>query len=174
MSNLNRLRMSACTITFGGTSLGHTKGGVVFKYAPKFEDLLTDQYGDTPIDKVLVGEDVTIKVNLAEPQVDILNVSMPADADVVGSGTTERVGIGADAGYSARADAKQLVLHPVDRAPTDYSEDVTIYLAISSEPVELNYEVDKQRVFEVTFTALISETYSNGRRLGHIGVSNVS
>lgn len=172
MASLTNLRMSACTVTYGGVSLGHTKGGVIFKYAPKYSDLQADQYGETPIDKVLIGEDVTIKVSLAEPQIAVLNSIVPA-GDYVGS-TNERLGLGRDAGYSTRSDSKALVLHPVDRGATDYSEDVTIYKAVSSEPVDLNYEVDKQRIFEVTFTALVDETYASGRRLGHIGSTAVS
>lgn len=172
MSSISNLRMGACTVTFGGVSLGHTKGGVTFTYSPKFEDLTADQYGDTPIDKVLTGEEVTIKVNLAEPQVAVLNNIIPAGGHT--SSTNERLGIGTDAGYSTRSDAKALVLHPVDRSSSDVTEDITLYKAISAEPVDLNYEVDKQRVFEITFTALVDETYASGRRLGHIGVTNVS
>lgn len=165
--------MGACSITLNGVSLGHTKGGVIFKYAPKYQDLQADQYGETPIDKVLVGEDVTVKVSLAEPQIDVLNSVIPSGDNVIGS-SSQRLGVGRDAGYSTRSDALQLVLHPNDRSSTDYSEDITIYKAVASEPVELNYEVDKQRVFEVTFTALVDETYATGRRLGHIGSTAVS
>lgn len=173
MSNINNLRMSAATITFGGVSLGHTQGGVTFSYEPSTEDLLADQYGETPIDKVLTGETLTIQANLAEAVVGVLNSAMPAGAHALG-GAGERLGMGTDAGYSLRADSKQLVLHPVDKAIGDTSEDVVIYKAVVADTVELNYEVDGQRVFEVTFAALVDETYASGRRLGHIGSTNVS
>ena len=172
MASLTNLRMDVCTLTFGGTALGHTKGGIVFKYAPKFKDITVDQYGETPIDKVLIGEEVTIKVNLAEPQVAQLNQAMPAGGHTVGA-SAERLAIGTDSGYSTRADGKALVLHPVSLGAST-AEDITIYKAVASEPVELNFEVDNQRVYEVTFTALIDETNGNGRRLGHIGSTNVS
>ena len=173
MSNINNLRMGVCTVTYGGVSVGHTKGGVTFKYEPKFEDLMADQYGETPIDKVLTGENVTVEANLAEPQVTTLNIAMPAAANTHGS-SSERLAFGTDTGYSSRSDAKALVLHPVDRAATDYSEDITLYKAVASDAVEIKYESDNQRVYAVTFTALVDETYGSGRRLGHIGSTDVS
>lgn len=173
MSKIENLRMSAAALTYGGVSLGHTSGGVTFNYEPSTEDLTADQYGDTPVDKVLTGQNVTVVANLAEPVVGVLNAAIPAGLHSV-AGAGERIGIGNDAGYSLRGDSKQLVLHPVDKSASDTSEDIVIYKAVVADSVELNYEVDGQRVFEVTFSALIDETYGTGRRLGHIGSTNVS
>lgn len=173
MSNINNGRMSAARLTYGGVNIGHTTGGVSFNYEPSTEDLIFDQYGDTPVDKILTGENVQIVANLAEPVVGVLNSVIPGGLHALGSGG-ERLGVGRDAGYSLRADAKQLVLHPYDKADDDTDEDVVIYKAVVAEAVELNYEVNGQRVFEVTFQALVDETYGAGRRLGHIGSTDVS
>ena len=59
-------------------------------------------------------------------------------------------------------------------APTDYSDDVTIYLAVSVENIEVPLKIDEQRVIEVTFKAIVSEAYGTGRRLGHYGPADVS
>lgn len=173
MSNILNGRMSAASITFGGVSIGHTSGGVTFHYEPKTDPITFDQYGETPVDVIMHGENVQIVANLAEPVVAVLNSVMPSGSHSVG-GAGERLGFGVDAGYSLRNDAKLLVLHPLDKSASDTSEDVNIYLAVVADTVELNYEVDNQRVFEVTWTALVSETYGSGRRLGHVGSTNVS
>lgn len=173
MSNINNLRMGAASLVFKGVSLGHTKGGVVFKADRSLENVTVDQYGDTPIDKILSGQKVTIEVMLAEPTNSNINQIWPEAGDAT-SATAERVAFGTDAGYSLRADAGPLVLHPLNKAVGDDSEDVNIYLAISTDPVELPYKVKDQRVYKVVFEALISETFGNGRRLGHVGPANIS
>jgi len=165
--------MGAASLVFGGVSLGHTSGGVTFHYEPNSNDITFDQYGTTPVDKILSGENVQIVANLAEPVLAQLNQAIPGGDYALGA-SGERLGLGRDAGYSLRADAKQLVLHPVEKSSTDLSEDVVIYKAVVADTVELNYEVDNQRVYEVTFQALVDETYGTGRRLGHIGYTNIS
>lgn len=169
MSNIANGRMSAAAITFNGQSLGHTTGGVTFHYEPQTDPIKFDQFGDTPVDMILHGETLQIVVNLAEPVVDILQAAIAAGVQVGSTG--KRLHLGKDAGFSYRSVAAQLVLHPMDKGAGDQSEDVTIYKAVAADPVELNYEVDKQRIFEVTFTALVDETFGNNRRLGHIGTS---
>lgn len=173
MPNIQNLRMSACTISFGGVTLGHTNGGIVFHYEPKLNPLTADQYGDTPIDMVLGGETIQVVANLAEPVVDLLAVAIPEGTEN-SAGSGARLHLGRDGGYGLRLNAKQLVLHPIEKAASDTSEDVVLYLAAVADTVELNYEVDNQRVYKVTFQAFLSETYGNGRRLGHIGSTNIS
>lgn len=183
MGRIQDLRMGAMSLKYKGEDLGHTKGGVVFKKDRKTEDMTVDQYGDTPIDIILTGERATIEVMLAEPSVANLNRVMPEGHDVVGS-TGEIFTFGTDAGFSLRngsslagiqgGGAGLLVCHPLNRAASDDSEDIQIYLAVSSEPIELPYKVKEQRVYKVVFTALIDETRANGRRLGHVGPLNIS
>jgi hypothetical protein len=67
-----------------------------------------------------------------------------------------------------------MVIHPLKNAPTDFSDDVTIYLAVSTGDVTVPLKIDDQRVLEVEFTALVSEAYGTGRRLGHYGPADVS
>lgn len=173
MPNLSNGRMGAASITFGGQTIGHTSGGVTFHYEPHLNDIIFDQYGDTPADKILGGENLQIVVNLAEPVVDLLQVAIPEGIQA-GSGGNKRLTIGKDAGFSLRSVAAQLVLHPLDKTVSDTTEDVVIYKAVVADTVELNYEVDNQRVFQVTFQALLDESFGNSRRLGHVGTTNVS
>lgn len=173
MGQLTNVRIGACSVLWGGVSLGHTKDGAEFQFERSFEDLMVDQYGETAVDKALTGQNLTVKVYLAEPNTSNLHVALPEQGHASGA-NGERVGLGADAGATLRQFARELVLHPLNRAASDDSEDIHIYLAVSMETVALNYKVDEQRVIEVTFQALVDETYGSGRRLGHIGPANIS
>jgi hypothetical protein len=173
MANKLNTRIGHCTVQFGGVDLGHTKDGVEFEFERESEDLVVDQYGSMPVDIALTGQNLTVKVYLAEVIASNLNIANPeGDHDLGSSG--ERVGFGTDAGYLLSQDAKQLVLHPAKNAAADDSEDIVVYKAVSVESVALNYKIDEQRIVEVTFRALVDETNGNGRRLGHIGPANIS
>jgi hypothetical protein len=173
MANKLNTRIGHCTVSFGGVDLGHTKDGVELEFERETEDLLVDQFGSMPVDLALTGQNLTVKVFLAEVMASNLNIANPeGDHDLGGEG--ERVGFGTDAGYLLGQDAKQLVLHPAKNAAADDSEDVVIYKAVSVESVALNYKIDEQRILEVTFRAIVSEDNGNGRRLGHIGPADIS
>ena len=149
MANISNVRIGVCSVKFGGVDLGHTKDGVEFHFERDFEDLTVDQYGSTPIDKALTGQNLTVVLSLAEPTLDNLNVAIPEGSHAqAGSGATlkERLSLGADAGYLLRQDAKPLILHPIKNASTDDSEDITIYQAVSIDEVELDYKIDDQRM----------------------------
>ncbi len=172
--DIRNLRIGVCSVIFNSANLGNTKEGVNFNYEPSFADVTADKYGSSPIDKVLTGETLEIEVSLAEPNVANLFAAIGAsDRDSGASG--DRLNIGRSAGFSLLANkAAILVLHPVADAVGVTNEDIVIYSAVPTSPVEMAYEVDNQRIFKVTFAALIDETYGDGRRFGHIGITNVS
>lgn len=173
MPNISNVRIGAVSVKFGGVDLGHSKDGAEFEFTREFEDLIVDQYGSMPIDMALTGQDVRIKVYLAEVTASNLNVAVPEGDHDLGT-TGERLGLGTDAGYLLRTDSKALILHPLKNTSADDSEDINIYKAVSVETLPLNYKIDEQRIVEVTFRALVDETNGNGRRLGHIGPVAIS
>ena len=173
MANIANLRMGPCSLTFNTVDVGLTLGGVKVNYERKLTDLKADKYGENAIDAALTSTELTVEVKVAEPVVQQIKNAIPEGAFNSGP-LGEQLGFGAGEGTSMRASAAQLTLHPLSKAATDYSEDLTVYLAYPSSPVPLNYEVANQRVFEVTFSALVSEAYTVGRRLGHIGPVNIS
>lgn len=163
-----------CSLNFGGIDVGHTVDGVVLTAARELTDVTVDQFGNTPIDKVLSGNGLSVKFKMAQADWDQWNVAIPETSSYDGAGTKDRNDFGADAGYSLRQDAKPLIIHPLKNQPGDLSQDVTIYLAVSSDDVELPMKIDDQAVLEVTMTGLVSEAYGTGRRLGHYGPADVS
>lgn len=169
--DISKVRIGACQITYKGVNVGHTLDGVELTFEREFEDLTVDKYGSTPVDKALTGNKLMAKFKLAQPDFASLNIAAPEGEGADGS-TGDRIGLGTEAGYLLRQDAGELVLRPLKNvASANDSEDVVLYKAVSVENVELSYKVDEQRVIEVTFEALVDETYGTGRRLGHVGPS---
>lgn len=172
--SIENLRIGHVQVIFNSVNLGLTKDGAVVTYEPSFADVGADKYGETPVDKVLIGENLQVQVTLAEPSIGNLEEAIAASDTDTGAGGS-RLNIGREAGFSLRDSAAAiLVLHPIKNVAGDLREDVTIYRAAPIETVELAYKVNEQRVFQITFQALPDETYDNGRRLGHIGITNVS
>lgn len=163
-----------CKIMFNGVDMGHTLDGVELTAERDFTRVKADRFGDTPIDYVLAGNRLKVKFKLAQTEWDQWNMAIPETSSFDGAGIKDRADFGADAGYSLRQDAAQLIIHPIKNAVTDLSDDVTIYKAVSTEPVTLPMKIDEQRVLEVTMEALVVEDYGTGRRLGHYGPADVS
>ena len=165
-ADITNVKLGVCSVTFNLTDLGHTKGGVIVTYAPEYHDVSVDKYGNTVVEKVLIGEKLTAVVPLAESTVSNLQVAIPA-----GSTDTSKITIGDSAGTAMAALAKELVLHPIANEDADLSEDVVLYKAIVSSEVSLPFTFDGERVVEVTFEALLDEGRTDGDYLGLIGDS---
>lgn len=173
--DLNKAEIAGpCTVVYNGVNLGHTLEGVDFEAVREFADVLVDRHGSTPIDKVLTGTKCTIKFKLAQPNFAQLDAAMPETSSYDGAGTADRIDIGGDVGYNLRQNASPLVIHPMKRAATDFSGDITIYKAVNISKVTMPYKVDAQIVVEFEMIALVDESYGAGRRLGHVGPSAVS
>lgn len=173
MANIQNLRMGVASLNFNGVDIGHTLGGVKVTITRKLVDLKADKYGDSPIDKILTDVQLKVTTKVAEPVVNMIKTTMPEglfETGAVGS----RLGVAAGEGASMRATAGQLILHPTNKAALDTSEDLVVYLAVPTANPVLNYDVASQRVFDLEFDALVSEAYTAGRRLAHIGSLNVS
>lgn len=171
---LNNVDIGAMRIIYKGVDLGNTLDGVEVTIDRKFTDLMVDKYGETPVDKALIGQNLKVKVKLAEPVATNLDAAVPeGDKEFFALGN--RLGIGTQSGYLLSADSGLLQLRPLRNVATGVDrDDVNLYKAVSSEPVVLPYKVKDQRVIEVTWTALVDEEFGNGRLLGHIGPLTIS
>src|SRR5258707_15666222 len=106
MADITKVKLGVCSVVFNGLDLGHTSGGVEFSYKPTHVAINVDLYGETPVEQFLTGEEVTVKVPLAEFTIANLRVAMP-QTEFAGAANA-RVTLGHKAGQSARADAAQL------------------------------------------------------------------
>lgn len=167
MADITKVKMGSVDVEVNGTDIGHTMGGAELNYEPSYADITVDKYGETPANKVLIGEKLTATVRIAESTLANLKRAIPRGINT----TATKLTIGAAAGKLLSENAFRLVLHPTTNASNDKSEDVVFYKAVSTEPVEVPYHVDEEKVVEVTFHALIDESKTDGNYLGLIGDS---
>lgn len=176
--SLQDLRIGDCEVYFTAPGsaerfLGQTKGGVTLNFEREFADLTVDKYGGAPIDMALTGNDLTIVIRLVEMTNANLEIAMP-EARYASGTSDSKIGIGTQSGYLLSSDAGLLRLHPRRNTPSNLNEDIYIWKAVSAESVELNYQIDEQRVLEVTFRALVDDTQSDGEKLGRVGDATIS
>lgn len=173
IGNPQNLRIGDREVWLGGQLIGHTKGGIEFTFEREFEDLTTDQHGSSPLDMALTGNNLMIKAFIAEITTYNASRAIPEGGYNAGS-ADDKLGLGRDAGYLLSQDALELRLHPRNKAAGDYSEDIYIWKAVSSEAVELPFKVDEQTIMETTFRALVDDNQPDGYRLGRIGPPVIS
>ena len=169
MASITNVKVGVCEVTFNDVAMGHTKGGTEVSYEPVYHDVTVDKYGETVVEKYLVGEKLTAKVIFAESTIANFKKVMPMGT-LAGAGDA-RITLGADSGKKASDNAYELVLHPQNEGTRAY--DVVIHKAFASSPVMLPFLVDGERVYEVTFEGLLDESKSDGNYLGLIGDSSV-
>ena len=167
MADVTNVSVGVCSVTFNGTDLGHTKDGVMVSYEPEYKDVTVDLYGNTVVEKKLIGEKLTARVKLAEYTINNLRNAMPQST--FAGAANARILLGSKAGKSALSRAYQLVLHPVNEGTRRY--DIVFYKAYVASAIELPHTNDEERVIEVVFEALLDETKSDGNYLGLIGDS---
>lgn len=169
MADVTNVQVGVCSVSFNGIDLGHTKGGVEVSYEPVYHDVMVDKFGETIVEKYLMGEKWTAKVPLAEFTIANLKVAMPKTT--FAGAANSRVTVGAASGKKATADAAQLVLHPMIEGTRRH--DIVFYKAFVASSIVLNHKIDEEKIIEVTFEALLDESRSDGNYLGMIGDSTL-
>lgn len=167
MGDVTNVQVGVCQVTFNSVDLGHTKGGVEVSYEPIYHDVSVDKYGETVVEKFLVGEKFTAKVPLAEFTIVNLRNAIPK-ATFAGAANA-RITLGAAAGKKATASTAQLVLHPQIEGTRRH--DIVFHKAYVASQIVLNHKNDEEKIIEVVFEAILDETKSDGNYLGLIGDS---
>jgi hypothetical protein len=167
MADVTKVKVGACDVTFNLVNLGHTIGGVEVTYEPVYHDVMVDAYGETVVEKYLMGEKFTAKVPLAESTIANMRNAIP-QSTFAGAGNA-RVTVGAKAGKKATTSSYQLVLHPSNEGTRAF--DIVIHKAYVGSTIVLSHTNDGEKIIEVVFEALLDETKSDGNYLGLIGDS---
>jgi hypothetical protein len=155
--------------------LGLTKGGCDLTYTPTWFELDTDRYGKTPADASLVGEALSIKIPLAETDMNKLEMFAHTAIRVDGTGAflgKSKLAFGRFPGFRLGDKAGRLRLHPISMGP-DKSEDVVVYKAVNKAPLQLNYKLDAERIFATEFIGMIKRTNVPGAMMFQIGDSTM-
>lgn len=77
MSDTRNVKLGVCNVFFGGQDLGYTKGGVEVSVTTETHKVEIDQFGKTPINELVMGRDLKVKVPLAETTLENMVAIMP-------------------------------------------------------------------------------------------------
>lgn len=168
MADVTNVDIGPCSVSLQGIDLGHTEGGVEVTYEPEFVDLHVDQYGNTNVESALLGEKLSAKCMLAEVTIANLHRAI-TNSTLATSGANKMLKLGTDAGVLQSQFGGQLILHPLHNLANDLSEDWTLYKVVVKANITDKRSPDDQRLWEVTFDAMIDEAKASGNRLGHYG-----
>lgn len=152
---IKNIKLGACVVTWGGTDLGFTKGGVEVELGTAKKGVTVDQFGEQAVNDYIIGRTVMVRFSLAEHDLEKL-VNVIPGATLVSDGEKRKLIVKTDVGKSLRDDAQKLVLHPKDVA--DANEDVVIPLASPDGNITFAYQVSEERVFSVEFTGYPNAT----------------
>lgn len=149
-SSTENVKLGVCTVLFDDIDLGFTKGGVEVEVQTSTHEVKVDQMGETPINELITGRTVTVKVPLAETTLDNLVKIMPG-ATLVTDGTDplkKKVVVSTGVSTSLLATAKTLTLRPKG---TTGADDFTVFKANCPGALNFAYKLDDERVFVANF-----------------------
>jgi len=151
-SDTKNVKLGVCTVFLDGKDLGYTQGGVQVSVKTDTHKVNIDQFGKTTVNELIMSRDVSAKVPLAETTIENMVAIMPGATLVNDGEGGKHVEVDSGIGIDLLSIAKELRLHPINKAADDYSEDFVIPLAATAGGLDFAYEVEKERIFNVEFT----------------------
>lgn len=149
---------------WNSTPLGHTSGGIDFDFKPNTRLQTVDMWGKSGINAIHQGDEIKVKVPLAEWTAASLQESFGSGNDQTGSGSGAYMGLGRSAGF--RYVPGDLKIIPVLAA--DALKKIWLYRAVPLGEIKTSFLADKDRIFETEFTGLVDETKNDGELIGKI------
>ncbi len=143
------LQVGMCDIFVEGNAEFPVQGEAAeFLAEPIYEDI--DLYEISNYDKLLVGWNVTFKIVLEDYSKKALELGMPMlEPTDFGHGDAKLMS-------RARDKAKEIRIHPRDRADTDREHDIVIYKAFPVNSFEKKFGKEKS-TWEIQFVALAKD-----------------
>lgn len=169
--------LSPMQVTFNSVDLGATEGGVMISPKAEYADILADQMGKTPLDKVVSGQTYSVKTILSEVKNKAnWKVAFPYAYQVTTS--TGLIYFQSAIGTHLLALAQKLTLHPLEMAANDYSSDYTFWKAACIMANEVKYGPDKQTGLQVEWIIFPDTSVSPAKFFSYgdpsIGLTNAS
>ena len=146
--SISDVNLGVADVTYDGTTVGHTSGGVTFNVDMSLSEATVDEFGETPVFHVDNGQTATVTVPLAQYNLEVMGIAFPFGTT---NSAPDNHTIGDVSGTRSDGLTKELVLTPKS---SDFSGmKVTIPRAMVTETSEIGFNTDDQTVVEVTFTA---------------------
>lgn len=164
--DLSLIESGPCSLRFGGDLLGHTMEGVRLNMPPNVRKRMADEYGSNFGQAVFQGDNIEVSTTLAEK-------TMRNMAPVFGWGDEIDAinwGWGRSPGMISDDIAEELIIHPLEML-ADTSKDVRFWMMVPSNVQPIDFGViTGDRVFSVTWSAVVDETKPSGYLLGRMGL----
>lgn len=149
------INLGHADVTYGGTTLGHTMGGVTVNITEVKNDIKVDDYGEMAVDGVYNGTNVTVTVPLAQASIDTLGTAFPH-----ATLNTSVLEHGKVVGEKTSNHFQELVVTPV---ASDFSGiALTVKNAVVNETSDISFTNDSQTVVEVTFRGYVDPEATGG------------
>jgi hypothetical protein len=154
-TNANNVQLGTCSVVWGSTDLGLTKGGVEVQISTETYKIVVDQFGSTEINEYITGRNAMVKVPMAETDLTALALVIPGSTLVTDgvTPTKKKINVTTTSGASMRNYAQQLVLHPIAQASSSKNYDFSIPIACPKGEFTFAYKLDEERVYNIEFYA---------------------
>lgn len=163
MGSASNLTHGPAQVTFGGTDVGHTQGGVTISVSPQNRMRQVDQYGEGELAAIHTGDQVRITVPMAEWTVAALQNVYAAGLKTSLSGSTSGYfGIGRSAGYIYPT--VEMVVIPL--ISSEAAKKAVFYRTCPIGDFDNVFNTDDDRIFEVEHAALVDEAKTDGENIG--------
>jgi hypothetical protein len=146
------------------TALGHTAGGIDVDIKPNTRMQNVDMWGKSGINAIHQGDEIKVKIPLAEWTAASLQNSFGAGNDQTASGSGAYMGLGRSAGY-------RYVPGDIKIVPSllaDVLKKIQLYRAVPVGEIKLPFQAEKDRIFETEYQGLVDETKADGELIGKI------
>jgi hypothetical protein len=151
------IRLGTCKILVGvkgsEVDLGLTIGGVEVEVTTDTQPTVVDQFGDTVVKETIRGRNVMIRTQLAETTLDNMVAIMPGAEKVTDGSDPQKIKVVVKTGVGTDllGIAQRMVLHPVELAASNVSEDFVIPKAATAGGLSFAYSKDNERVFNTEY-----------------------
>jgi hypothetical protein len=142
--DVDEFRIGAGSLTVNGSDVGGTtEEGAIVTVEPNVHLHKSGKYGTTPVKASLIGYNVTLQITIAE-------TTKTNMARVIAGAVSEdsRIKIGGLAGRALTG--VEIILTPFDGSPM-----WRIKNAVPTTSIEMAYQVENERVFQVTYTGMV-------------------
>jgi hypothetical protein len=145
--------LGPCEVKLNAVDLGYTRGSVSFRYTVEDRDILEDQKGVTPVDGQFVGATCEVTVPLTRQGLSILASVIP------GATYDGKLKVSAPV-YNRYENASALTLTAiVDGVASSLDSDkLTIHKASPSADLDITFDNEGQRVYNIVFKGYPSQT----------------
>lgn len=152
-TNATNVQLGTCSVAFGATDLGLTKGGVEVTVSTNTYKITVDQFGATELNEYVLGRTAMVKVPMAETDVEKLAVAIPGSTLVTDSvdTTKKKLLVKSDVGLALRSYAQKLVCDPIASTSTA-NQNFTMPIAAPKGEFKFSFKHDEERIYEVEFT----------------------